>query len=126
MGSHLIATVPAQKEYVHVLRAVVGSASSLLDATVETIQDLRLIVDEACGRLLALRGEPGLLSMRIDFDPDRMNITITVDGTGSDWSEIGPSPLADRILAALTDGYRLEQAPAPAVVMTKLLRVTEG
>lgn len=126
MGSHLTATVPAQREYVHVLRAVVGSASSLLDATVETIQDLRLIVDEACGRLLALRGEPGLLSMRIDFDPDGMNITIAVDGTGSNWTEAGSNPLADRILAALTDGYHLEQAPAPAIVMTKSLRFTGG
>lgn len=122
MRSHLEATVPAQQEFVQVLRTVVGSASSLLDATVEIIQDLRLVVDEACGQLLALGGQPSSFSMRLNFDSDRVEVVLTTDGSPNGRSEVPANPLADRILTALTDEYRLERSPHPKVVMLKSLR----
>lgn len=125
MRSYLEATVPAKQEYVQVLRTVVGSASSLLDATVETIQDLRLVVDEACGRLLALAGSPSTLSMRLNLDSDRLEVLLATDAPAADWSQMSVNPLADRILAALTDDYRLENAPSPTVVMSKSLKPKE-
>lgn len=125
MHSHLETTVPAEQEYVQVLRTVVGSASSLLDATVETIQDLRLVVDEACGRLLALGGRSNTLSMRLNLSSDRIEVLLATDGSTTDWAKVPENPLADRILSALTDEYRLEQSPRPTVFMSKSLRVEE-
>ncbi|MEX2586594.1 MAG: ATP-binding protein [Actinomycetota bacterium] len=125
MRSHLETTVPAKQEYVQVLRTVVGSASSLLDATVETIQDLRLVVDEACGQLLAIGGEPSTFSMRLNLGSDRVEVVIATDGSATDWSQAPENPLADRILSALTDEYSFKRSPSPTVVLSKLLRTME-
>lgn len=125
MRSNLTATVPAQVEYVQVLRTVIGSASSLLEARLETIQDLRLIVDEACGQLIGLGGNPSSLSMRLEFDTERIDIVITSDAVVDRVVQGPGSVLADRILEALTDEYRLEQAPTPTVFMSKHLGGSE-
>lgn len=125
MHSHLETTVPAEQEYVQVLRTVVGSASSLLDATVEVIQDLRLVVDEACGRLLALGGRPSTFNMRLNLGSDRVEVLLATDGSATDWAKVPENPIADRILSALTDEYRLEQSPKPTVFMSKSLRIEE-
>lgn len=121
MNSHLTAVIPASREFVQTLRAVVGSASVLLDATVETIQDLQLVVDEACGLLLDLGNRPTQLQMRVEMDQARIHIEISSDAPPADWSEAVANPLAERILSALTDRYDLKSSPKSAVVMVKTL-----
>ena len=61
----VVVSVPARPEFMQLLRAAVGSVAARVDFTYEAIDDLRIAVDEACARILAVPGTPGTLFLRI-------------------------------------------------------------
>jgi serine/threonine-protein kinase RsbW len=100
-------SVPARAEFVHVVRAVTASVASRLRIPYDAIEDLRLAVDEAAARLLAIRAPMTRLLVRLTPAPDRLEVVVSVDAPISDW----PTPdlegtLAWTVLVALVDAVR--------------------
>jgi serine/threonine-protein kinase RsbW len=101
-------SVPARAEFVHVLRAVTAAVAGHLPLSLDDVDDLRLAVDEACARLLALPGTPGSFLLDLRAPPGRIEVVLGVDATAS-WPPGGiEDSLALRILGALADEVRFE------------------
>ncbi len=101
-------SVPARAEHVHLLRTVTGAVAAHLALSLDDVDDLRLAVDQACARLLALPGEPRTL--RLDLRPmrGRIEVVLGVDATAT-WPPGGlEDSLAWRVLGALGDHVRFE------------------
>src|SRR6266568_4593884 len=99
--------IPADKDYVVLVRSAAGHLGARLGLTMTEIADLRLAVDEACSLLLAPAplGGPavtgGDIDCRFGVAPDGLRITVrarTPQATGPDTSSFGWS-----ILSALVD-----------------------
>ena len=72
-GSRVTIEIPAQAEYIAVLRAASGAIATRLDFTLDDIDDLRILVDEAASLLLSA-GAAGVLRCDIDVDVDELNV----------------------------------------------------
>ncbi|MGH2725235.1 MAG: ATP-binding protein [Actinomycetota bacterium] len=104
MPADITVTVPARPEFVHVLRTVVASVASRLDLGYDAIDELRIVVDEACGLLLRLPSAGPVLFLRASLEKDSVELTACLEAEPDDW----PAPRAEqglawRVLAGLTD-----------------------
>jgi serine/threonine-protein kinase RsbW len=103
------------------LRSAVGSIAARLDFTYESIDDLRIAVDEACARILSMPGEPTELSLRITPADDRIEVLAYTDAVAEEWPPGDfEESLTAKILAALTDEVQFERVGrSPAVRIVK-------
>ncbi len=119
--SSVIATVPARPDFVHVLRTVVAAVAARLDFPYDALDDLRMVVDEACSALLGIRSPAGTLTLELTPGPDQLEVLVCTDAEDSSW----PRPdvertLAWKVLDALTDEAVFETVPSgPAVRAVK-------
>lgn len=104
--------MPAAGPFVPLARLEVATLASLLDCTVDEIDDLRLAVEELC--LWALRqprGSRGRLCLTLRWDDGLIDAACTLsdDGVALGADEVRPDPLLDtlseQILAALVDEH---------------------
>jgi serine/threonine-protein kinase RsbW len=115
--SPVIATVPARADFVHVLRTVVAAVAARLDLPYDALDDLRMVVDEACSALLGIRSPARTLTLKLTPGPDHLEVMVCSDAREESW----PRPdvertLAWKVLDALTDEARFETVPdGPAV-----------
>jgi serine/threonine-protein kinase RsbW len=114
-------TLPARSEFVHVLRSVVAAIAARLDFSVDDIDDLRLVVDEACGQLLALPGSAKVLRLKLVPAPGSLELLVSTDGSYS-WPPRGQNALAWEILSALSDESEFEQRNGPTIKLGKRVR----
>jgi serine/threonine-protein kinase RsbW len=124
--SEINVRIPAQAEYMHVLRSVVAGVAARQDLSVDDIEDLRLAVGEACAYLLAVPdGSAEGLQVRIVQSPGQMDVIASVEASGRTPARADPrQTVVWHILAALTDAARLEETPTgPAIRLTKLVPV---
>lgn len=70
--------IPAEAEYVAVLRAAASVIATRLDFSLDEIDDLRILVDEAAS-LLIVAGAQGNLHCAIDADGDSIALSISGD-----------------------------------------------
>jgi serine/threonine-protein kinase RsbW len=112
--------VPARPEFVHVLRSVTAAVAGHLPLSLDDVDDLRLAVDEACARLLALPGVPRTIRLMLCALPGRVEVVLTAGGTAT-WPPGGlEDSLSWRVLATLTDDLRFELwNGAPAIRFVK-------
>ena len=112
--------VPARAEFVHVLRSVIAAVAGHLPLSLDDVDDLRLAVDEACARLLALPGKASTFRLLICPYAGRVEMVLTVDGTAT-WPPGGlQDSLSWRILSALADDLRFEMwNGAPSIRIVK-------
>lgn len=90
--------LPAQAEYVAVLRAAAGVIASRLEFTLDDIDDLRILIDEAASVLLT-SGAEGTLHCELEAGEGTIRFRLTAAGTaGATSPEEG---LAWSILRAL-------------------------
>jgi serine/threonine-protein kinase RsbW len=119
-------SIPARSEYIHVLRSVTAAIAGRLPLSLDDVDDLRLAVDEACARLLALPGEPTTFRLDLRTLPDRLEVVAAVDTPTQTWPPIGfEDTLAWRVLSALAESVRFELwngAPAIRIVKRTLSR----
>jgi serine/threonine-protein kinase RsbW len=118
--SEVTVKVPAQPDFVHVLRSVVATVAARADLTFDEIDDLRLAVDEACAQLLALPAET--LTIRLSpSDDGGLVVVVTTDADVRVWPPAGAErTLTWQVLAALADDARFEQVDGqPALRLTK-------
>ncbi len=102
----VIATVPPRPEYVRVLRAVARAVAARLDFTYDRIEDLHLVVDEACAAVLALPAVATTLKMRLT--PSRDHVVVFVCSDADVEAQGWPPPnvresLAWQVLSAMAD-----------------------
>lgn len=119
MRGDIKVSLPAQAEYVHILRSVVASASAVMDFTFDAIDDLRLVLDEACGQVLALSDGATKLNLDIGFGDDSLELRVSSDGGVNGGTESISDTMAWTILSALADDLEVEDGGSPAIRLTK-------
>ena len=119
--SDVTVRVPAQPDFVHVLRSVVATVAARDNFTYDEIDDLRLAVDEACAQLLALPGRSTTLTVQLTPVDGGLVVVATIDADGQAWPPEGAEhTLAWQILSALADETRFEELDgSPALRLTK-------
>lgn len=111
--------LPAQPEFLHILRSVVASAAASRDFTIDSIDDLRLVVDEACGQVLELSPDSRVLKLTIGFRDGALELTVSGDGSSAKTPDEIKESMAWTILSALSDSVNIEDGGLPAVRLTK-------
>lgn len=124
MTGDIKVSLPAQPEFLHILRSVVASAAATQDFTIDAIDDLRLVVDEACGQVLELSPDSTVLTLNIGFENGSMELTVSGDGSTPAVPEKLPDSMAWTILSALSDNVSLQDGVRPSVKFTKSNRRT--
>lgn len=116
-GDLITLAVPARAEFVQVLRTVTASVASRIPVTFDGIEDLRLAVDEACARLLAIPGEPTVMTLALRPLPDRLEVAVGVDVSLTDPPPVGlEATLGWRVLTVLVDAVTLDVDGAGASI----------
>lgn len=112
-------SVPARAEFLHVVRAVVGSVAGKRELTVDAIEDLRIAVDEACAQLLVARGSS--ITVRIGPEGDGVAVLCSTDADVAEWPPPGVEhTLAAQVLQGLADAVSWERdGVGPAVRVIK-------
>ena len=109
-------TIPAGPGYVHVLRAVAASVAARLPMSLDEVDDLRLAVDEAAGRLLQIP-ETSRLTVGVQALAEGLEITVACDGVAETWPEPdAKATLPWKILTALAERVRFERRDGVASI----------
>ena len=123
MTTDITVEVPASPEFVRILRAVAAGVAARLDFPYDTIDDLRMAVDEASAQLLRFSATASALRMRLSPGDRRVAVVVSIDARGLDGS--WPPPDAERslawqVLSGLADeaGFELDDG-VPAVRLVK-------
>jgi serine/threonine-protein kinase RsbW len=106
VAADVVVTAPARPEYVRVVRAVARAVAARLDFTYDRIEDLQLVVDEACAALLALSDTATTLTMRLTPGDDHVVVFVCSDADVDARSWPPPQiegSLAWQVLKALAD-----------------------
>ena len=113
----ITARIPARAEFVHVLRAVAASAAARMNLSVDSIEDLRLSVDEACAQLLKAVPSGSRLTLSIRRTGLDVEVVVNGDGDPGPWPPDGNErTLAWQVLSGLSDEVTFERsASGPAV-----------
>jgi serine/threonine-protein kinase RsbW len=116
-------TIPARPEFVHVLRSVVASIAARLDFPYADLEELRIVVDEACAFLLALPTTQRSLVVRIVPTEGSVEVTVCTDGEAPEWPVAGARDgLSWQVLSGLSDEASFERWDGrPAVRVSKAL-----
>lgn len=106
-GANLVELrVAARPRMVATVRAMAAHLAGRADFDIDTISDLRLAVDEACGSLVSLTSASATLECTFSAADDEMNVlvgTVTEASAGLDTAGFGW-----QFLRALTDSVELE------------------
>jgi serine/threonine-protein kinase RsbW len=118
-------TIPASVDFIHVLRTVVAGVAARMDLTVDGIDDLRLLVDEAASALLAGRPAAERLSVRIE--PGAAQLTIVTSASspadGASSALRLEDTLAWQVLTALADEVFVTTVDdGPAIAFAKRIQ----
>jgi len=116
MDAHIELILPAQTEYLYLVRLHVGAVASRIDMTLEVVEDLHLAAEELCMSLLSLsHNVPDRLAVGIAWDADAIEISCRLggtqdhDGQSGPWTNEGfPELISERILDALVDEHSLD------------------
>ena len=104
--------IPAEADHVAVLRAAAGVIASRLEFSLDDIDDLRILIDEAASVLLGA-GATGQLTCVIVADADSVTFTLSADlpddqrphVEGFAWSIL--KALAHKVTSESADGLHL-------------------
>jgi len=105
--------IPAQAEYIAVLRAASGVIASRLDFTLDDIDDLRILVDEAASVLLSAGAEQVL---RCDIDVEDEAVRFQLHAQLPDGQSPHGEGFAWSILNALAHDVRMDVANGEHVI----------
>ncbi|MGH2725848.1 MAG: ATP-binding protein [Actinomycetota bacterium] len=120
----MIVTVPARPDFIHVLRSVVAAVAARADFTFDSIDDLRLAVDEAGAHLLSVAAPAKSLTLHISLtDEGGVEVIASTDAEVAEaaWPPEGVErTLAWQVLSALADETRFERVgTGPALRLRK-------
>ena len=113
--------VPTTPTQLPAVRAMAGDLAMRMDYDLDSVEDLRLAVDEACAWLLARGRSATAMTLRLRPLDDRLEAEVSIDAADGPW----PPPdleqsLPWRILSALVDTLALSaDAGGPSILLTK-------
>ena len=113
MSEEVELSLPARPELLSLARLTVAAVASRADFDYESIEDLRLAIDELCSPLVGHNGRPGQLRLRYEWDEKTLEVSCLLDvgATPGETTrhELRPEAeegeLSDRILDALVDEH---------------------
>jgi len=107
MTGPIVLTLPADSRMARVARLTASALGSLLDFSVDDIDDLRIGVDELVVTLIELgRGTP--LSLRFELSDSRIDVVGETEANEAGDRE--RFSLSERILAVVCDEYDVSQS----------------
>lgn len=122
----ITAQIPARAEFVHVLRSVAASAAARMNLSVDSIDDLRLSVDEACAQLLKAVPSGSTLTLSIIRTGLDVEVVVSADGDPDPWPPDGHErTLAWQVLSGLSDEVTFERSAAGPSVRIRTHAVLE-
>jgi serine/threonine-protein kinase RsbW len=117
-------SVPARPDFIHVLRSVIAAIAARADFSFDSIDDMRLAVDEASAQLLSFSAPATMLTRRVTLTEDGgLEVVASTDADIS--SAVWPPEGAERtltwqVLSALADEARFERLDSgPALRLWK-------
>jgi serine/threonine-protein kinase RsbW len=112
--------VPAQPEYVGLIRSTAAHIAAHANLTVDAIDDLRLAVDEAFAVLIAHKPEVGSVNIRFHLHPERLEVELTGPAGSPDPDK---SSFAWTVLSALVHEVSTQTSPAGLVTLLLTAKV---
>ena len=112
--------VPANPEYVGLIRSAAAHIAAHADLTLDAIDDLRLAVDEAFAVLIAHKPESGAVAIRFTIHSEQLNIELT-GPAGSPQPD--KSSFAWTVLSALVHEVSTQTSPAGLVTLSLTAKV---
>lgn len=100
-GDQVGITLPASSAYVAVLRTAAAGVAARMEFTLDDVEDLRMLVDEACAVLLPSARSGTSLVARFDVDTEGLDVSVAVV-TSKPWQAPHDS-FAWTVLTALGD-----------------------
>lgn len=102
--------IPADQHSARAARLLASAIGTGVGADVNTIEDLRLLVNEACGLLLEC-SVPGtqLDELVVTFEPAPDGVTVTVTRPGSSLVD-RPTSISEKILDTMSTDWQLDGA----------------
>ncbi len=121
MDDAITVTVPASTDFVHILRTVVAGVAARMNLTVDAIDDLRLLVDEAASVLLSRRVRTEHLRVRIEPGADQLRVvTSSAPADAASLPARLQETLAWQVLSALADDVQLTtEDGSPGIAFAK-------
>jgi serine/threonine-protein kinase RsbW len=102
-------TVPAQPEFVRLVRVTATGLASRGGFSIDDVEDLRLAIDELCFALIGTKGRPGSLTLRYRLEGRELEVQGMLDG--DDQMAVRLSEWSDQILEALVDEHEVGWSP---------------
>ncbi|XID95936.1 anti-sigma B factor RsbW [Paenibacillaceae bacterium WGS1546] len=134
-------TVPAQPEYVDLVRLTLYGVASKMKFTFEEIEDMKVAVSEACNNavLHAYGGDNGTIEITFAMGDDELSITVRDHGKsfaadrnkeppalhGKSIEEIQSGGLGLYLMQALMDRVDIRDEGGTAVILTKKRQKSE-
>jgi len=112
--------VPAEPEYVGLIRSTAAHIAAHADLTIDAIDDLRLAVDEAFAVLIAHKPQSGVVSIQFKIQAKRLDIELT-GPAGSPPPD--KSSFAWTVLSALVHEVSTHTSPAGLVTLLLTAKV---
>ena len=112
--------VPANPEYVGLIRSAAAHIAAHAELTLDAIDDLRLAVDEAFAVLIAHKPESGAVAIKFTIHSEQLNIELT-GPAGSPQPD--KSSFAWTVLSALVHEVSTQTSPAGLVTLSLTAKV---
>ena len=103
-NQHVVLTVPAQPEFLRVVRMTASGLGSRLGFNIDEVDDLRLALDELCFALIG-KGTDGALQLTYVLEDHALRISGEVATETNSSEEL--NELSRQILTALVDEHEL-------------------
>lgn len=118
MSDRIDLILPAQEDFHHIARLVVGGLAARLELTYEQLEDLKVALDS----LLRCRDDGGDLEVALTVDGEAVHTTVGpfADGALAELERDGGALSLRRVLETVADGVHVEErADGSWVVVTK-------
>ncbi len=120
MDAPIKLVVPADPNYVHVVRTVATGFAAHLALSFDTVGDLRLAVGECCNRLLAAAIHPTTLALVMDASHEDLIVRVSLGTSAVSWPPTDPlASLSSKVISSLADTTEEElDGGIPTIVST--------
>jgi serine/threonine-protein kinase RsbW len=122
MPDTITVTIPADPEFLHILRQLTGGVAARLRLTIDDIEDLKLAVDEAASSMLTRLPVASEITLALDTDGAALRATVSSDATTDVWPIKGLlDSLAWKVIIGLVGDASAERDDGgrPSIVLLK-------